>query len=83
MDTGGGIAMSAFINNLLHRASVCPVACFLKFLLLAGSIYTFHIAISHQVDVSPYLYTLLVGSVGVVATLTLAFHWHCQLRNNR
>jgi len=83
MDPGGGIAMSALINNLLHRASVCPTACFLKFLLLAGGIYTLHVAISHQVDVSPYLYTLLVGSVGVLATLTLAFHWHCQLRNNR
>ena len=79
----GGLAMSVLINNLLHRASVCPVACFLKFLLLAGSIYTLHIAISHQVDVSPHVYTLLVGSVGVVATLTLAFHWHCQLGKNR
>jgi hypothetical protein len=55
----------------------------LKFLLLVGGIYTLHIAISHQVDVSPYLYSLLVGSVGVLATLALAFHWHCQLRNNR
>jgi len=72
--------MSALISNLLHRASVCPSACFLKFLLLAACIYTFHIAISHQVDVSPHLYTLLVGLVGVVATLALAFHWHCQLR---
>ena len=80
MDIDGGIAMSTLINKLLHRASVCPTACFLKFLLLAGAIYTLHIAISQQVDVSPYLYTLLVGSVGVVATLTLAFHWHCQLR---
>jgi hypothetical protein len=83
MDPDGGIAMSALINNFLRRASVCPTACFLKFLLLAGGIYTLHIAISHQVDVSPYLYTLLVGSVGVLATLALAFHWHCQLRNNR
>ena len=72
--------MSALISNLLHRASVCPFACFLKFLLVAGCIYTLHIAISHQFDVSPHLYTLLAGSVGVVATLALAFHWHCQLR---
>ena len=72
--------MSTMISNLFHRAGVCPFACFLKFLLLACCIYTLHIAISHQVDVSPPLYTLLVGSVGVVATLTLAFHWHCQLR---
>jgi hypothetical protein len=74
--------MSALISNLLHRASVCPSACFLKFLLLAVCIYIFHIAISHQVDVSPHLYTLLVGLVGVVATLALAFHWHCQLRKS-
>jgi hypothetical protein len=75
--------MSVLISNLLRRAGVCPFACFLKFLLLAGFIYTLHIAISHQVDVSPHLYALLVGSVGAVATLALAFHWHCQLRNSR
>jgi len=75
--------MSALISNLFHRASACPFTCFLKFLLLACCIYTLHIAISHQADVSPHLYTLLAGSVGVVATLALALHWHCQFRKSR
>ena len=73
--------MSALISNFIHRASMCPFACSLKFLLLVCCIYTLHIAISHRADVAPYLFSLLVGSIGLVASLALAFHWNCQLRN--
>jgi hypothetical protein len=72
--------MSALISNLFHRASLCPFACFFKLLLLVGFIYALHIAAYHQTDVSPYLFTLLVDAVGVVAVLTLAFHWNCHFR---
>ena len=73
--------MSALISNLLHRASMCPLACSFKVLLMACCVYTFYIAVSHRTDVAPYLFTLLVGMIGLVASLALAFHWNCQLRN--
>ncbi len=70
--------MSTLITRVFHRASRCPFACFLKFLLLVGFIYTLHIAVSHQVDMSPYLFPFLVALVGLVAILAQAFHWQCQ-----
>jgi hypothetical protein len=73
--------MSVTIANLFHRANKCPFACFFKFLLSIAFIYALHIAISHQADVSPYLYILLVALVGVTAVLALASHLNCQLRN--
>lgn len=73
--------MSAIIDNLFHRASKCPFACFLKFMLSVSFFYLLHLAAFHQSDVSPYLYTLLVDSVALVAVLTLAFHWNCQFDN--
>ena len=72
--------MLALMTNLFHRASKCPFACFFKLLLLVGFIYALHIAAYHQTDVSPYLFTLLVDAVGVVAALALAFHWNCHFR---
>lgn len=77
----GGTVMSALIRNLLHRASMCPLACSFKLLLTVCCISTLHMAISHRADVAPYLFTLLLGLIGLVASLTLAFHWNCQLRD--
>ena len=74
--------MSDAIANLLHRASKCPVACFLKVLLSVGVIYAIHIALFHQAHDTPYLSALMVDSVGVVAVLALAFHWSCNLRKD-
>ena len=73
--------MSIMLANLFHRATKCPFACFLKILLSVSFIYAIHIAISHQTDASPYLFILLVALVGVIATLTVGFHWNCRLRN--
>ena len=73
--------MPLIIENLVHRASKCPFACFLKLMLSVSFIYLLHLAAFHQADVSPYLYTLLVDSVALVAVLTLAFHWNCQFYN--
>lgn len=75
--------MSVPITNLLHRASKCPVAWFLKVLLSVGVIYAIHIALFHQTDDSPYLSALIIDSVGVVAVLALAFHWSCYLRKEK
>lgn len=72
--------MSATITNLFHRASKCPFACFLKFLVSGSFIYALHIALSHQGDMSPYPYILLVVLVGVIAILALVFHLNCKFR---
>jgi hypothetical protein len=73
--------MSVMLANLFHRANKCPFACFLKILLSVSFIYAIHLAISHQSDMSPYLFILLVALVGVIASLAVAFHWSCRLRN--
>jgi len=73
--------MLSMLENLLHRAYRCPVACFLKVLLSAGFIYAVHIAISHQINVSPYSFVLLLAVVAVIATLAVAFHWSCRIDN--
>jgi hypothetical protein len=74
--------MPDLIRKIFHRASMCPFACSLKLLLLSFCIFSLHLATSHRVDVGPYLFTLLVGLIGVIASLALAFHWNCQLRND-
>ena len=73
--------MLLILENLFHRANKCPFACLLKVLLSVSFIYTIHLAISHQIDVSPYPFALLVALVGVIATLAVAFDWSCRLRN--
>ena len=73
--------MLDMFENLLHRANRCPVACFLKVLLSVSFIYAIHLAISHQTDMSPYPFVLLVALVGLIAVLAVAFHWSCRLRN--
>jgi hypothetical protein len=72
--------VSVIIANFFHRASKCPVACFLNFLSSGSFIYAVHVAAYHQTDMSHYSYFLLVDSVAVIAVLTLAFHWSCQFR---
>jgi hypothetical protein len=73
--------MLVMLENLFHRANKCPIACFLKVLLGVIFIYAGHIAISHQINVSPYSFTLLLALVGVIATLAVATHSGCRLRN--
>ena len=73
--------MLILLENLFHRANRCPVACLLKVLLSVLFVYATHIAISHQISVSPYSFILLVALVGVIAALAVAFHWSCRLDN--
>ena len=73
--------MSALLTNLLERAGKCPFACFLKILLAGSFIYALHIAISHQAEVSPYPFILLVVLVGLIAMVAAALHWNCRLSN--
>lgn len=72
--------MAILLTNLFHRASQCPFACLLKFLLSVSFIYLLHIAAYHQVDVSLHSYIWLVNLVGVIAILAVAFHWNCDYR---
>jgi hypothetical protein len=73
--------MLIVLENLFHRANQCPFACFLKVLLSVSFISILHIAISHQVNVSPYIFIMLVALLGVIAALAVATHWSCRLRN--
>jgi hypothetical protein len=73
--------MLTTLQNLYHRAHQCPFACFLKVLLSVSIIFALHIAISHQVSVSPYLFIMLVAFVGLIAALAAATHWSCRIRN--
>jgi hypothetical protein len=73
--------MLAMFQNLFHRANRCPFACFLKVLLSISIIYTIHIAIAHQINVSPYSFIILLGFVGVIAALAVASDWSCRIRN--
>ena len=73
--------MLVTLENLFHRANKCPIACFLKVLLGVIFIYTGHIAISHQINVSHYSFIFLLALVAVIATLAVATHSSCRLRN--
>lgn len=73
--------MSDMISKLLHRAGKCPFACFMKFLLSVTFIYALHVAAYHQTDVIFYSFVWLVDIFAVIAVLTVASHWSCQLRN--
>ena len=67
--------------NLFHRANRCPFACFLKVLLFISYIFAVHIAIYHQISVSPYSFIMLLALVGVIAALAVASEWNCRLRD--
>ena len=73
--------MLIMLQNLIQRANQCPFACFLKVLLFISFIFALHIAIFHQVNVSPYIFIMLVVLVGVIAALAVATHWSCRIRN--
>ena len=73
--------MFLILENLYRRANRCPFACILKVLLSVSFIFALHVAISQQVNVSPYLFTMLVALVGVIAVLAVATHWSCRSRN--
>ena len=78
----GARAMSVMISKILHRASKCPFACFMKFLLSITFIYALHVAAYHQADVPLYSYVWLVNLFAVTAVLAIAFHWNCRFRNS-
>ena len=73
--------MLVMLEKLFQRANKCPIACLLKVLLAIIFIYTGHIAISHQLNVSHYSFVFLLALVAVIATLAVATHSSCRLRN--
>ena len=73
--------MLVMFEKLFQRANKCPIACLLKVLLAIIFIYTGHIAISHQINVSHYSFIFLLALVAVIATLAVATHSSCRLRN--
>ena len=73
--------MSIMISKLLHRATKCPFACFMKFLLSVTFIYALHVAAYHQADMPIYSYVWLLNIFALIAVLAVAFHWSCRIRN--
>ncbi|MGB5439800.1 MAG: hypothetical protein WBN57_14155 [Gammaproteobacteria bacterium] len=71
--------MTNMISSLLNRANKCRLACSLKLMLAVSFYYAIHISISHQTEVSPYPFVLLVALVGVIAILAVESHTNCQL----
>ena len=72
--------MSNTMNELFHRARICPVACALKILLLLLLIGAINIAIFFKDAMSIYAYLGLMAAIAYVAILAIATNGNCQLK---
>ena len=72
--------MSNVMNELLHRAKICPVACALKTLLLLLSLSALTIAIYFKNEMSIYAYVGFMAAIGYVAILAIATNGNCRLK---
>ena len=72
--------MSNVMNELLHRARICPVACALKILLSLLLISAINIALFFKGSMSIYAYVGFMATIAYVAILTIATNGNCQLK---
>ena len=72
--------MPIFLNQLLHRARRCPVACALKILFLVLLVSALGIAIFHKGSMSFYGYLVFITAIGYVAVLAIATNGNCILK---
>lgn len=72
--------MSIVLNQLLHRARRCPVACALKILLALLFISALGMAIFLKTEVSIYAYVIFMAVIGYVAILAIATNNSCMLK---
>ncbi len=72
--------MSNVMNEILHRARICPVACALKILLLLLLISALNIAIFFKNEMSIYAYVGFMAAIGYVAILAIATNGNCRLK---
>lgn len=79
-DPGNGDCMSNTMNELVHRARICPVACALIILLSLLLISAINIAIFFKDAMSIDAYIGLTSAIAYVAILAIATNGNCQIK---
>ncbi len=72
--------MPIFLDELMHRARRCPVACALKIILLLLFISALVIALFFKDAMSIYAYVGFMAIIGYVAILAIATNGNCRLK---
>ncbi len=72
--------MPIFLDELMHRARRCPVACALKIILLLLFISALNIALFFKDAMSIYAYVGFMAIIGYVAILAIATNGNCRLK---
>ena len=72
--------MPIFLDELMHRARRCPVACALKIILLLLFISALVIALFFKDAMSIYAYVGFMAIIGYVAILAIATNSNCRLK---
>ena len=72
--------MPIFLDEIMHRARRCPVACALKIILLLLFISALNIAIFFKDAMSIYAYVGFMAIIGYVAILAIATNGNCRLK---
>ena len=72
--------MSNVMNELFHRARICPIACALKILLSLLLISAINIALFFKDVMSIDAYVGLMSAIAYVAILAIATNGNCQLK---
>jgi len=72
--------MPIFLDEIMHRARRCPVACALKIILLLLFISALNIALFFKDAMSIYAYVGFMAIIGYVAILAIATNGNCRLK---
>ena len=71
--------MPILLDQLMHRARRCPVACALKIVLLLLFISALNIAIFYKNAMSIYAYVGFMAIICYVAILAISTNTNCKL----
>lgn len=71
--------MPILLDQLMHRARRCPVACALKIVLMLLFISALNIAIFYKNAMSIYAYVGFMAIIGYVAILAISTNTNCKL----
>jgi len=71
--------MPILLDQLMHRARRCPVACALKIVLLLLFFSALNIAIFYKNAMSIYAYIGFMAMIGYVAILAISTNTNCKL----
>jgi hypothetical protein len=78
-DRGNGGYMPTLLDEILHRAKRCPLACALKILLFLLFVSALNIAVFFKNDMSIYAYVGFMAVIGYVAILAISTNVNCKL----